>query len=86
MNEELRQIAARVNWFEPSETLIRDKDRFLVYFMQYGLDTDIPAMRHCFSDREFRQALNRRSPGILDERLLAYWSLVLFEDDGTGGD
>ncbi len=79
MNEQLRQIALRVNWFESPEKLIRDKDRFLVYFMQYCLDTDIPTMRRHFSDRQFRQALNGRPPGILDERSATYWNLVLPE-------
>lgn len=79
MNKELLQIARRINWFEPPETLIRDKDRFLLYFMQYCLDTDIPTMRRHFSDHEFRQALKNRPPGILDERSLAYWSLILSE-------
>jgi len=85
MNEDLRQIALRVNWFEPPEMLIRDKDRFLLYFMQYCLDTDIPTMRRHFSDREFQMALDRRPPGILDERSVAYWKLMLTQDEVTVG-
>jgi hypothetical protein len=77
MDEQLRQIALRVNWSESPEELIRDKDRFLVYFMQYGLDTDVPTMRRRFSDQEFRQALHKRPPGILDERSATYWNLIL---------
>ncbi len=77
MDEQLRQIALRVNWFESPEELIRDKDRFLVYFMQYCLDTDITTMRRHFSNQEFRQALHRRPPGILDERSTTYWNLIL---------
>jgi len=76
-NSELKRIALRVNWFETPETLIHDVDRFLVYFMQYCLDTDIPTMRQHFSDRQFRHALTSRSPGILDDRSVAYWELVL---------
>lgn len=86
MDEDLRQIALRVNWFESPETLIRDKNRFLLYFMQYCLDTDIPTMRRYFSDREFRQALKNRPPGILDRQSSAYWNLVLPEDDGPDRD
>ncbi|MCP4701841.1 MAG: hypothetical protein GY862_34020 [Gammaproteobacteria bacterium] len=77
MNEELKQIARRVNWFEPPEKVIADVDRFLIYFMQYCQDTDIPVMRHCFTPQQFRHALDNRPPGIMDERSVAYWDLVL---------
>ena len=77
MKDELKQIARRVNWFEPLEKVARDVDRFLVYFMQYCLDTDIPVMRRYFTDQQFRHALNNRLPGILDDRSAAYWDLVL---------
>jgi hypothetical protein len=77
MNEELKQIAQRVNWFEPPEKVIPDVDRFLVYFMQYCLDTDMPVMRRYFTSQQFRHALNHRPPGIMDERSVAYWDLVL---------
>jgi len=77
INNELKQIARRVNWFEPPEKKIHDVDRFLVYFMQYCLDTDIPVMRRYFTDRQFRHAFNNRPPGILDKRSAAYWNLIL---------
>ena len=77
MNNELKQIARRVNWFESPEKVVLDVDRFLVYFMQYCLDTDIPVMRRYFSDRQFRHAFNNRPPGILDRRSAAYWDLLL---------
>ena len=77
MQEEIKQIARRVNWFEPPERLIDDVDRFLVYFMQYCLDTDIPPMRKFFSDDQFRRALNNRPPGIMDERSVSFWHLIL---------
>lgn len=77
MNDEIKQIAQRVNWFEPPEKVLQDVDRFLVYFMQYCLDTDIPIMRHYFTTRQFRQALDNRPQGIMDKRSVAYWDLVL---------
>ena len=77
MNDELKQIAQRVNWFEPPEKVVSDVGRFLVYCMQYCLDTDIPVMRRYFTDQQFRHALNNRLPGILDDRSAAYWNLVL---------
>jgi len=77
LQEELRRIALRVNWFEPPEQVMADRDRFLVYFMQYCLDTDVPVMRKYFSDQQFKQALRNRPPGIMDERSVAYWDLIL---------
>ena len=77
MKEEIRQIAQRVNWFEPPEQVVEDVDRFLVYFMQYCLDTDMPVMRESFSDDQFRHALQNRPPGIMDEKSVSYWQLIL---------
>ncbi len=45
--------------------------------MQYCLDTDIPVMRRNFTSQQFRHALDNRSQGIMDERSVAYWDLVL---------
>ena len=36
MNEELKQIARRVNWFESPEKVLADVDRFLVYAILLG--------------------------------------------------
>ena len=79
MNAEIIQIARRVNWFEPAEQVVADVDRFLTYFMQYCLDTDIPVMREYFSDHQFKHALQNRPHGILDERSRAYWELILYD-------
>lgn len=77
MQEDLKQIARRVNWFEEPEQVIADTDRFLLYFMQYCLDSDIPTMRKYFSNEQFKHALQNRPPGILDDKSAAYWNLVL---------
>ena len=79
MNAELIQIARRVNWFEPAEQIVADVDRFLTYFMQYCLDTDIPVMRKYYSDEQFRHAFENSSPSILDEKSIAYWKLILYD-------
>lgn len=80
MRDDLVKIAKRVNWFEPAETIIKDVDRFLIYFMQYCLDTDIPFMRQNYTDQQFRDALDSRPPGIMDDRSVAYWTLLLDND------
>ena len=80
MPEELRQIARRVNWFEAPERLLANPDRFLAYFMQYCLDTDIKTVRKYFPDDQFRHALRHCPPGILDDKSLAYWALILLDN------
>ena len=76
-SNELIDIARRVNWFDDPKELVRNTDRFLVYFMQYCLDSDIKIMRRSFSDAAFRYALTNRPPGIVDDRSVAYWDLIL---------
>ncbi len=76
LDQELKNIARRVNWFEPPEQLIADTDRFLLYFMQYCVDSDIKIMRNFFSNKQFRHALKNRPPGILDKKSIAYWELI----------
>ena len=79
MRKELEKIAARVNWFEPSEQLLSDPDRFLTYFMQYCHDRDIATVRKYFTDEQFLHALENRPAGIMDDRSVAYWRLMLKE-------
>lgn len=76
MHQELKNIARRVNWFETPEQVMADTDRFLVYFMQYCIDSDIKIMRKYFSNEQFRHALQNRTPGILDKKSIAYWELI----------
>lgn len=83
MKDELLQIAKRVNWFESPEKIVKDVDRFLIYFMQYCLDTDISVMRHYYTVQQFRHALESRPPGIMDDRSVAYWTLILNEGNSS---
>ena len=48
MNRELIGIAKRVNWFDNPETLVKNADRFLCYFMQYCQAKDIPLLKNIF--------------------------------------
>ena len=79
VQEELKKIAARINWFDAPERLLSDPDRFLAYFMQYCHDEDIATVRRYFTVEQFRHALENRPPGVMDEKSVAYWKLVLQE-------
>lgn len=77
VQERLSLLVRRVSWFDAPEKLMQNSDRFLCYFMQYCLASDIPTMRKYYSQRQFRHALDHAPPGILDARSHAYWNLVL---------
>lgn len=77
MQEELKNIAARINWFDPPEQLLSDVDRFLTCFMQYCYDEDIATVRKYFTAEQFRHGLENRPPGVMDEKSVAYWQLIL---------
>ena len=77
MNRELIGIAKRVNWFDNPETLVKNTDRFLCYFMQYCQAKDIIIVKKYFSQQQFRKALDTAPPGIIDARSRAYWEIVL---------
>jgi hypothetical protein len=65
-------IARSVIWFEPPEQALADPVRFLAYAMTYALPENMRAIRKYVSDDEFREALDRAPPGIIDARSWAY--------------
>jgi hypothetical protein len=67
-------IARSVIWFEPPEQALADPVRFLAYAMTYALPENMRAIRKHVSDDEFREALDRAPPGIIDPRSWAYWN------------
>jgi hypothetical protein len=67
-------IARSVIWFEPPEQALADPVRFLAYAMTYALPENMRAIRKYVSDDEFREALDRAPPGIIDPRSWAYWN------------
>jgi hypothetical protein len=67
-------VARRVIWFEPPETALADPVRFMAYAMSHALPEDMRAIRRHVSDDDFREALDRAPPGIIDPRSWAYWN------------
>lgn len=77
LTEAMREIAARVVWFEPAEKALTDPVRFLAYAMRYATHEDMKAIRAHVSDDDFRAAIDSAPPGIVDWRSWAYWNLLL---------
>jgi len=74
---DLLSLAPRVIWFEPAERALADPIRFLAYLMTYGKTDEIAVVRRYLDLDDFREALERAPPGIIDERSWAYWNTVI---------
>ena len=75
-NADLLNVALHVVWFEPPERALADPVRFLVYAMTYATIEEIAVVRRYVELDDFREALDRAPPGIMDERSWAYWNAV----------
>ena len=74
LNDETIRVAARVVWFEPPAHALADPIRFLAYAMTHARHEDMRVLRRYVSDDDFREALDRAPPGIIDPRSWAYWN------------
>ncbi len=74
---ELAAIARRTIWFEPPETALADRPRFLAYAFRYASAEDMTTLRATLGDDALRYALDCAPPGIIDARSWAYWNLML---------
>jgi hypothetical protein len=75
-NSDLLQVAPNVIWFEPPAKALADPVRFLAYLMTYGTVEDIAVVRRYLDLDDFREALERAPPGIIDARSWAYWNVM----------
>jgi hypothetical protein len=48
----------------------------LAYAMRYATHADMSILRRYLSDEDFREALDRAPPGIIDPRSWAYWNAM----------
>ena len=76
-NPELRKIAASIIWFEPPETALRDRLRFLAYAMAHATARELAVLRKYVGDKEFAAALAAAPPGVIDKRSWAYWHAMI---------
>ena len=70
----IEAIARRVIWFEEPEQALVDPVRFMGYAMRYAPHEDMQVIRQYVSDDDFREALEKAPPGIIDGRSWAYWN------------
>jgi hypothetical protein len=74
LTPQLLAVARRVIWFEPPEQALADPVRFMAYAMRNALPEDMRLIRQHVLDADFRDALDRAPPGIIDPRSWAYWN------------
>jgi hypothetical protein len=74
LNEETEALARRVIWFEEPAEALEDPIRFTAYAMASATHEDMKALRRYVSDEDFREALDKAPPGIIDPRSWAYWN------------
>ena len=74
LNAETEALARRVVWFEEPAEALEDPIRFMAYAMKHATHDDMKALRRYVSDDDFREALDKAPPGIIDPRSWAYWN------------
>jgi len=74
LTPETEVIARRVIWFEAPAQALSDPVRFMAYAMASATHEDMRALRRYVSDDDFREALDKAPPGIIDPRSWAYWN------------
>jgi hypothetical protein len=77
VTDQILEVARRTVWFESPEEALADPIRFLAYAMSYALHRDMQVIRRFVSDGDFREALDKAPPGIIDSRSWAYWNLKM---------
>ena len=74
LNPETEAVARRIVWFEPPADALADPIRFMAYAMARATHEDMTVIRRYVSDADFREALDKAPPGIIDPRSWAYWN------------
>lgn len=74
LNQETEAVARRLVWFEEPAIALADPIRFMAYAMAAATHEDMQVLRRYVSDDDFREALDKAPPGIIDPRSWAYWN------------
>ena len=71
---EIDALAQRMIWFESPDKALADPIRFVAYVMAHATPEDLTVVRRYLSEDDFREALDKAPPGIIDPRSWAYWN------------
>ncbi len=70
LNPDTEKVARRIIWFEPPAEALADPVRFMAHAMSHATHDDMKVIRRYVSDDDFREALDRAPPGIIDSPLM----------------
>jgi hypothetical protein len=74
LNPETEEVARHIVWFEEPAEALADPVRFMAYAMARATHEEMKVIRRYVSDDDFREALDKAPPGIIDRRSWAYWN------------
>jgi hypothetical protein len=80
-NKELLDLASRVNWFEDSKDVVKNKYKFLNHIMVYGTLDDVKIMLKYYSLHDCKEALQNTQVGLYDYKSWHFWHIALGYDD-----
>jgi len=83
LNPGTAAVARRVIWFEEPAEALSDPIRFMAYAMASATHEDMKLLRRYVSDNDFREALDKAPPGIIDPRSWAYWNSKMGRDPAS---
>jgi hypothetical protein len=75
LNDETKALAERLVWFEPPAEALADPIRFMAYAFARATNEDMNVLRIYLDEEDFKEALDKAPPGIIDPRSWAYWNL-----------
>ncbi len=74
LNPEIEEVARHIVWFEEPKEALADPVRFMAYAIARATHEEMKIIRKYVDDDEFREALDKAPPGIIDRRSWAYWN------------
>ena len=75
LNSEIGEVSRRIVWFEDPAEAVADPVRFMAYAMARATHEEMKVIRRYVNDDDFREALDKAPPGIIDSPLLGLLEL-----------
>lgn len=74
LKPDIEEVARHIVWFEKPAEALADPVRFMAYAMARATHEEMKVIRRYVDDDDFREALDKAPPGIIDARSWAYWN------------
>lgn len=74
LTPETATVARRIVWFQSPADALAEPIRFLAYAFARATHEDMRVLGAYLDAEDFREALERAPPGIIDARSWAYWN------------